>query len=135
MNCAKYAIQDGDVGNCNRLVQTLTGTEAAAAIRWIERNVPAVWVEAEKKFKFQKSKRLQELDETALMSDLWYESEKSKGKQIWDTHNKLLELETYLDRAATSFRKHDPDIAQFIENAAMYLREQLEMAGYKSPNF
>lgn len=72
VGCAQHAYDDGNVDPCTKLVHALTGADARAIIHWIEEHMPAVWVKAEDKFRFNKSHK-GEYDAVVLMAEAWWE--------------------------------------------------------------
>lgn len=69
---AQQAFDGSNVDPATRLVKVLTGADAKAIIHWIEAHMPAVWVKAEEKFRFNKS-FVGEYDAITLMSEAWWE--------------------------------------------------------------
>lgn len=69
---AQQAFDGSNVDPATRLVKVLTGADAKAIIHWIEAHMPAVWVKAEEKFRFNKS-FVGEYDAITLMAEPWWE--------------------------------------------------------------
>ena len=69
---AQQAFDGNNVDPATRLVKVLTGADAKAIIHWIEGHMPAIWVKAEEKFRFNKS-FVGEYDAVTLLSEAWWE--------------------------------------------------------------
>lgn len=83
VGCAQHAFDNKNVDPAARLVHAVKGADATAVIRWIEAHMPAIWVQKEAKFRFNKSFN-GEYDAIVLMSEAWWELAK-KPHQVAST--------------------------------------------------
>lgn len=72
VQCAYQAFEHSNVDPVTRLAKVLKGTDARAIIRWVEGHMPAIWIKAEVKFRFNKS-FVGEYDALTLMAEPWWE--------------------------------------------------------------
>ncbi|OHD24075.1 MAG: hypothetical protein A2Y38_14650 [Spirochaetes bacterium GWB1_59_5] len=96
IQCAQHAFDGSNVDPCTRLVKVLHGSDMTALIRWIEAHMPAYWVKAENKFKFNKSFQ-GEYDAITLMASPWWELAK-KAKEVSSSLDMLDSLRHFIKR-------------------------------------
>lgn len=105
-NCAAFAFEDSNVDPCTRLVDVLQGADAKAVIHWVEAHMPAVWVKAEGKFRFNKS-FIGEYDPLVLLAEPWWELA-TKPKNVsssFDVLDSVRNLITRIEREIASGKK------------------------------
>lgn len=96
VQCAQHAFDGNNVDPCTRLVKVLHGSDMTALIRWIEAHMPAVWMKAENKFRFNKSFN-GEYDAITLMASPWWELAK-KPKDVTSSLDMLESLRHFIKR-------------------------------------
>ena len=94
--CAQHAFDGSNVDPCTRLVKVCHGADMTALIRWIEAHMPAYWVKAENKFRFNKS-FIGEYDAITLMAEPWWNLAK-KAKEVSSTLDMLESLRHFIKR-------------------------------------
>lgn len=96
VGCAQQAFDGSNVDPCTKLVHVLSGADSRAIIHWIEAHMPAVWVKAEEKFRFNKSFK-GEYDAITLMAEPWWELA-TKPKNVASSLDMLTELGAFIKR-------------------------------------
>lgn len=96
VGCAQHAFDSNNVDPCTRLVQAVRGADAKAIIHWIEAHMPAVWVKADEKFRFNKS-FVGEYDAITLMAEPWWELA-TQPKNVASSLDMLDALDTFIKR-------------------------------------
>lgn len=96
VGCAQHAFDSNNVDPCTKLVGVLHGADAKALIHWIESHMPAVWVKAENKFRFNKS-FIGNYDAVVLMAEPWWELA-TKAKEVSSSLDMLDALRGFIKR-------------------------------------
>lgn len=113
VGCAQQAFDGSNVDPCTKLVNVLKGTDAKAIIHWIEAHMPAIWVKAEGKFRFNKS-FVGEYDAITLMAEPWWELA-TKPAQVSSSFDVLESVRALIKKA----KKEIESGKRTVEHASM----------------
>jgi len=122
VSCAVFAFEDSNVDPCTRLVKALHGADATALIRWIEAHMPAYWVKAENRFKFNKSYK-GEYDAVTLMAEPWWNLAK-KAKDVSSSLDMLDSLRSFIKRMEREATKEIDGKKVTVEHGELLVKLQ-----------